>query len=478
MSVKKVYVLDTNVLLSNPDCLKESFEENDIVIPLTVLEELDNLKSKDGDKGYCARQALRQLESIRGEGNIHEGVTRNDLGSILKVVYMTNDERESYNKIGLSGNNDDVIIFTALKVQTLEKRKENGLKVIFVSNDTSARIKSSLLDIPAQFYKAGSASREAIDYTGYTNIELPLHFFGKFDEETDVFTPIRLPSKLTMEELGEYLDIDNFFQNEFLLISPDSYNDRMDKKEKKKLKAVYRLIGDTFVKRNLNSRNLYANVVGKNLEQSAGIDILLDDDIKVVALTGLAGSGKTLLSLATGLTKIFKEQDSRYEKIILLKPTVSVSDEIGFLPGNVEEKLSHYMGSYLDNFKTLRKLEIEHSKSAKAGDKFEELVASGKIEIESISFIRGRTFSDAIVIIDETQNLTQATVKTILTRVGENCKIILIGDILQIDRAYLSKFNNGLTYAIDKLKNQDFFGHIKFTQGVRSTVSRVCAELL
>ena len=205
----------------------------------------------------------------------------------------------------------------------------------------------------------------------------------------------------------------------------------MSKKETKKLKAVYRYNGQKLIKKSLQYKDVYGGVSGKNLEQSVALDILLDDKVKVVALNGPSGSGKTILSIATALTKIVKQKDTEYEKILLLKPTVSVSDDIGYLPGNVEDKLSHYMGSYMDNFKTLKKLETEHTKSSALT--FEEMKKKSMLEIESISFIRGRSISDCLIIVDEVQNLTQNVIKTILTRVGNNCRVIFSGDYRQSD---------------------------------------------
>lgn len=469
MSNKKIYVLDTNILLDNPDCIKESFDEHDIHIPLVVIEELDGLKKAQGDKGFCARQALRNIESLRKDFNISEGVPRNDLESMLYVTALSNEERDYYNNLGYNiDKNDDLIILTALKV----KKQFKDMPCYLISNDTNVRIKSSLLDIPAQFYKEGSVKKETLDHKGFKNVKLPIDFFGQYKEDTGAFAPRRLPARLERQDIEEYLE-EELLCNEFVLLSPE---DGLSKKESKKLKAVYRYNGERLIKKSLQYKDVYGDVSGQNLEQSVALDVLLDDDVKVVALNGPSGSGKTILSFATALTKLVKRKESEYEKIILLKPTVAVSDDIGFLPGNVEDKLSHYMGSYLDNFKTLKKLETESTKSTTKS--FEELKADGKIEIESISFLRGRSLSDCIIIVDEVQNLTQIVVKTILTRVGNNCKIILLGDPEQIDRPYLSKYNNGLSCLIEKLRGQDFFAHVKFLHGVRSQVSKISAELL
>jgi PhoH-like ATPase len=469
MSTKKVYVLDTNVLLDNPDCLTDSFEENDLVIPLTVIEELDGLKKSPGEVGYCARQALRIIEQLRKDQNIHEGVQRNEDGGTLKVIPLTNEEKNSYNNLGYKLDKaDDLIILTALKVQ----QDVGDLPCVLVSNDTSVRIKSSLLDIPAQFYKEGTVKKESLDYQGFKNVLLPLEFFGDIDDEGEFYAK-RLPLKIDLSDIEEFLEEDVVI-NEFLLLSPEDSS--IHKKKIKKLKAVYRYNGEKLVKKSLLSKDVYGGLSGKNLEQSCALDLLLDDSVKVVGLNGMSGSGKTILALGSALTKILKERDKDYEKLILLKPTVSVSDDIGFLPGNVEEKLSHYMGSYMDNFKILKKMETMTSKSTTMG--YEELKEKEMLEIESISFLRGRSLNDCIIIVDEVQNLTQIVVKTILTRVGNNCKIIFLGDPEQIDRPFLSKYNNGLSYLIEKLRGQSFFGHVKFIHGVRSEVSRIAAELL
>lgn len=471
--MKKTYVLDTNILLENPDCLIESFDDNDLIIPLTVIEELDNLKNSPGDTGYCSRQALRNIEKLRDGQNISKGVKRNEQGAMLSIITITPEEKIKYNEMGFKADKpDDAIILTAMKA--MDKIKD--MPVILISNDTSVRIKGSLLDIPTEFYKEGSVPRKTLEFTGFRNVHLPLDFFGEV--ENGKFVSKRTPQKLSVENIQSIKEIDPPIANEFLLISPEESDDILSKKERKKLKTVYRYTEGELIKKNLLQKNVYGGLSGKNLEQSVALDVLLDDSVKVVALSGPSGAGKTILAISSCLTKILKEPQLGYEKLILLKPTVSVSDEIGFLPGNVEEKLSKYMGSYMDNFKTLRKMDSVYTRSSSSEDTFEKLKEKGIIEIESISFLRGRSLSDCLIIADEVQNVTQTVIKTILTRVGENCKIILLGDTSQIDRPYLSKYNNGLSYAIDRLMGQEFFAHVKFVQGVRSIVSKVSAELL
>jgi len=474
--MKKIYVLDTNVLLEDPDCIIKGFEENDLVIPLTVTEELDNQKKGSDEIGYCARQTLRNIEAIRQNQNLNKWVERNEEGGRIKITCLTQAEKDRYNMMGFDMEKpDNVIITTAVKI----KEKYPKEKVILISNDISVRIKSSLLDVPSQIFKESLVKEATLEFTGYRDIEMPVEFFGEFDEETGKWSTRRALQKLPLEQLTKIKEIEHPVKNEFLLLSPDNKDDSFSKKERKKLKSVYRLEEDNILhKKNLIPKIVYGGISGKNLEQSVALDVLLDDAIKVVALSGPSGSGKTILSIAACLTKLLKEKNNNYEKLILLKPTVAVSDEMGFLPGSAEDKVSQYMGSYFDNFKTLRKLETIHTSSSGTQNTLEIMRENGIIEIESISYLRGRSLSDCLIIADETQNVTQIVIKTILTRVGENCKIILLGDTDQIDRPYLSKHNNGLSHAIERLKGQDFFAYVKFIHGVRSIVSKKSAELL
>jgi PhoH-like ATPase len=469
MSEKKIYVLDTNIILDNPDCITDSFEENDLVVPLVVLEELDNQKKINGEVGVCARRALRIIDSLIDGNNLTEGSKRNENGDLIKIEILTSEDISRWETLGFNvQKNDDLIILTALKTRD----KNEDKKCVLISNDNSVRIKSSLLDIPAQHYKEGTVKKESLEYKGFMTVTLPDSFFGEVDEASGEFIPKRIPNKIEFSQIEEYMEED-ITENEFVNIIPSEEN--LSKAIRKKLKSVYKYNDGLLVKKTFQHKGVYGGVSGKNLEQSAALDLLLDNDVSVVALNGLSGSGKTILSIASSVT-LMSEKASDYDKLILLKPTVSVSDDIGFLPGNVEEKLSHYMGSYMDNFKMLKKLELENNGST--GNSYDDLKEKEKIEIESISFLRGRSLNNCIIVVDEVQNLTQNVIKTILTRVGSNCKIILLGDPEQIDRPFLSKYNNGLSYLIEKFRGQSFFGHVKFVHGVRSEVSKIASELL
>ena len=465
----KNIVLDTNVLMSDPNCILTGFEENDLIIPLIVIEELDNNKTESSQRGYYARESLRNIESLKnGDGrHVNEGLKRNELGGLLKVVCLTKREMDHYNEPhGLNTLiKDNIIILTAMKVKAENPENET----VIVSNDTALRIKSSLLNIGAEFYKDSRIKKEFLEYQGYRNLELPLEFFGEFID--DRWVSKELPITIPLDEI----DIGDVIQNEFLLLYPAT-SCELRKKEIKKLKAVYRVEGNELLRRDLHFRGLYGDISGKNLEQSVAISALMEEKIKIVTLTGPAGSGKTILSEAVCLTKMFKGE-KKYDKIILLKPNIQVSKDIGFLPGSVQEKIAPYLNSFLDNFECLRKKEMEHTKTSKP-DTFDDLVKQGYIELECISFIRGRSLSDSLIILDEAQNIDRHVMKTVISRVGENSKIIILGDLSQIDTPFLNAENNGLSHLMKKFRGQEIYAHVSFIRGVRSEIAELAATLL
>jgi PhoH-like ATPase len=471
--MSKNFVLDTNVLLTDPRCIVEGFEENNLVIPLAVIEEVDGIKKEPQNRGYQAREVFRVLDQLIFDNetkNIRKGIKRNDLGGVISVVSLNEEDIKELNDFNFSmDKKDDMIVLTALKCT-----KEKEGKTIFVSNDTNARLKAIIHDLPTEIYKNSAIPKEVVDYKGYRTLKLPLSFFGsdvggKFEkrEHQDV---------LYLDDVG--LEEGEIAPNEFVLLEadPDGVNaDELSSRDLKKLKKVYRYMDGVLMHRDLKFKNLFGNIVGKNLEQSVGMDILMSDDIKVVTLSSPAGTGKTFLSLACALTKLL-EKNSKYEKIILVKPVVSVANEMGFLPGDVHSKLEPYMKSYIDNFETLRKMHHEGYKETTRT--FEEMIEDGQIEIEAISYIRGRSFQDCIIIVDEMQNVGSDVVKTILSRVGQNTLTICSGDPSQIDVSYLSKNNNGLSHLIRKFRGQEFFGHVSFVKCERSIVAEKSAELL
>lgn len=468
--MKKNFVLDTNVLLSDDKCVSKGFDDNHVIIPLSVIEELDNKKNDKSEVGYAAREVLRDIDSIKDRypnGNIKKGIIRNEKGGLLRIIPIAIGETKSLNKYYSLQKNDDYIILTALKVM----KESSSTPTILVTNDKAMKMKALMSDLQTEVYKTSMVNKEFLDYSGYRTSILPLDFFGEFINGEWKLNEI--PDTCTPEELN----VEDPVANEFVLLDvSDEDKEKLVKKDIKKLKAIYRYKGGSYVKRDMNFRGLYGNVSGRNLEQSCALDLLMDDDVKVVSLRGNAGSGKTFLALSTLLTRILKDKNSKYDKIILLKPTVSISQDIGFLPGTADEKLNPFIRSFVDNFEVLRKKEVVHNKTSTKS--FEELKEDGKIEIECISFLRGRSLNDCLIIADELQNVSHAVVKTILSRVGENTKIVALGDIDQIDVPYLSKFSNGLSHLGKKFRGQDIFGHITLVKSERSAVASLAAELL
>ena len=480
---KKNFILDTNILMDDPKCVSNGFDDNNIIIPLEVIQELDGIKKDKGNRGYSARAVLRSLDNIIDSKDLaSRGVERNEKGGLLRIVYLTKAEVEKYTSLGYkTDNNDDLIVLSALKVKEREDKKpeKDRLKTVFVSNDYAARIKSVAYDITTEVFKKTRISDEFLEYNGYRTVYMPIAFFGSLPEKGK-FKAHVLPDAIDKQEMG--LTSKEIVPNEFLLLEADPEDEnysRLTKNELKHIKAVYRFKGDLkkgeFIKRTLQHKDLYGKISGKNLEQSCAIDLLMDDDINVVTMRSPAGGGKTFLSLAVALTKL-KDSRNSYEKIIFLKPTVTVADEIGFLPGSAEDKLGPYMNSFVDNLKTLKKMNTMGNKET--CDSYETMIKDGKIELECISFIRGRSLNDCIIISDENQNVDHGVIKTILSRVGHNCKIICLGDVDQIDVPYLNKHNNGLSHLIKKFKGQDVYGHISLNKCERSKVSELAGKLL
>jgi PhoH-like ATPase len=470
--MSKNFVLDTNVLLTDPKCITEGFDENNLVIPLAVIEEVDNIKKESQNRGYQAREVFRILDNLifqSKDKNVRRGISRNDLGGILRIVSMNEDDVKELNDFNFAmDKKDDLIVLTALKCV-----KEMEGKTVFVSNDTNARLKAIIHDLPTEIYKNSAIPREAVEYNGYRTLNLPLSFFGT--EVEGKFEQREHQDVLYLDDVG--LSEDDIAPNEFILIEVDQeeLSDELTNRDLKKLKKVYRYMDGVLMYRDLKFKNLFGSITGRNLEQSVGMDILMSEEIKVVTLSSPAGTGKTFLSMACAMTKLL-EKGSQYEKIILVKPVVSVANDMGYLPGDVSSKLEPFMKSYIDNFETLRKSHHEGYKETTKS--FEDMVEDGKIEVEAISYIRGRSFNDCIIIVDEMQNVGSDVVKTILSRVGQNTLIICSGDPSQIDVSYLSKNNNGLAHLIRKFRGQEFYGHISFVKCERSEVSAAAAELL
>tara|TARA_B100001564_G_scaffold270653_1_gene232264 strand:+ start:3839 stop:5155 length:1317 start_codon:yes stop_codon:yes gene_type:complete len=436
---KKTYVLDTSVYLTDSNCIN-SFQNNDIVIPLKVLEEIDKHKKRQDSVGSQARSIIRKLDSLRDKGSLSKGVRIEKGFGIVRV--------SSYNPLCLPDDldledSDNQIIATALSEQETAPKSR---KVVVVSRDINMRVKCDALGLLTEDYQAEQVVENSDGlYTGRCEILVDEQQIDKFYAGEEIFI-----------EHSEHL----LYPNQFVMLISSSN----DKKT-----ALARFIGyNTPLRKIVKSNQSIWNTNPRNKEQQFAFELLMDTKVPVVTLVGKAGSGKTLLALAAGLEQTFGS-NSQYKKIVVTKPVEPVGKDIGFLPGSMEEKMMPWLAPIQDNLQFL----MGDDKAT-----LELYMEKGQIEVEAMTFIRGRSISNAFIVIDEVQNMTQHEIKTVLTRVGENTKIILTGDIEQIDNVYIDATNNGLSYVVERLKEEQLTGHVTLLKGERSRVATIAATKL
>jgi len=437
--VAKSFVLDTNVLLHNPKALF-SFADNEVVIPIDVLEELDKFKSENTDKGRHAREVARQLDRLRVKGTLAEGVGLEETGGTIRIEMKSELAAES-------GLHEDIADNRILSVA--HRLKDAGRTVVFVSKDINGRIKADALGIKAMDFEKQKVNFDEF-YLGWRRGLVP-------GASVDAFYKDR---RLELPE-GDY------HPNEFLLLTDegDEKHTALARLSKKDGAAVGLHFDEPKV----------WGVSARNLEQEMTLELLLDDKVKLVTLVGQAGTGKTLLALAAGLEKVIN--DHAYEKLLVSRPIMPLGQDIGFLPGTKDEKLEEWMNPIFDNLKylmTTRRME----KQTSIDKMIEKLIDGRVVELEALTYIRGRSIPRQFLIVDEAQNLTPHEVKTIISRVGEGSKMVMTGDPYQIDNPYLDSSSNGLTYTAERLKDQDLCGHVMLTKSERSTLASLAAELL
>ena len=437
--MKKIFVLDTNVLLNNPRAIF-SFEENEVIIPLAVLEEIDNLKTKGSDLGYNARETSRLLEELRNQGDLDKGV-KLEAGGVLKIVI----NGELRLPKGLSSSKmDNRIISTAIDI--MEKNPDR--KVIMVSDDINLRLICDAYGLRAEEHSSSRLKEEQI-YTGFRELSVNSKLIDKLFSE----------NKLAIEELNQ-IDNESFYPNEFLQLSSG---------DKHKNTALTRFDGENLVPLKYNDKQP-AKIRSRNREQQLAMELLLDDQIKLATISGKAGTGKTLLAIAAGLSKVVDE--SIYKKLLVVRPVMPMGKDIGYLPGDKEEKMVPWMQPIFDNLEFI----VHRNKDSKYA--YEKLLNSKLIQIEALTYIRGRSVPEQYIIVDEAQNLSLHEVKTIVTRAGENTKLVFTGDPYQIDNPYLNFHKNGLNYLAHKFHDQKISGHIMLKQGERSKLAEIASKLL
>lgn len=437
----KLFVLDTNVILHDASCLR-NFEENNVAVPITVLEELDQFKKGNGDINLQAREFLRQLDHLTGDLLSPEGASLGpSLGSIRVVLCQPLDRRLSDTL--LRDTPDHRILNTALHLRD----QQPATRVILVSKDTNLRMKAKAFGLPAQDYHSDKVESFDKLYTGKRIIEnIDSEQISQFYANGGV-----VPAALVPE-------VEQAIANEYFVLRNGS----------KSVLATYQA-GDRSLAR-VDKTTIYG-ISPRNAEQSFAIKALMNDDITLVTLAGKAGTGKTLLALASAL-----ECRARYRQILLARPVVPLSNrDLGYLPGDVSAKLDPYMQPLYDNLNVIRHQFDESDPSAQRIQKMLELE---KLVISPLAYIRGRSLQRIFFIVDEAQNLTPHEVKTIITRAGAGTKIVFTGDIHQIDHPYLDALSNGLSYLISRMVGQSLYAHITLERGERSRLADLASDLL
>lgn len=444
--MKKIYVLDTNVLLQDPNAIF-AFEDNEVIIPAVVLEEIDSKKRNADELGRNARQVSRLLDNLRNKGRLHDGIELDNGGS-LKVEL----NHRSFNKmqdVFAEITNDNRILAVALNYHMEEQEEIEPRPVIMVSKDTLVRIKADVLGLPAQDYLTDRIVSGASDmYAGYLTVHAHPSVIDEFYTYRHLnVSTLGLGYQLHPHEFVILRDELGTSKSALLKVNSDG----------KRLEPLYM------------SNDPVWGIAARNAQQRMALELLLSDDIPLVTLTGKAGTGKTLLTLAAGLMKV--EDERKYKKLLIARPVVPMGKDIGYLPGEKDEKLRPWMQPIYDNLEFL-------FDTKKQGDIDKILAGLGSIQVEALTYIRGRSIPGQFIIIDEAQNLSKHEVKTIVSRVGEGSKIVLLGDPEQIDHPYLDASSNGLTYVVERFKQEGVAGHVTLERGERSHLAQLAADLL
>jgi len=438
-SSKKVFVLDTNVLLHDPQAIFR-FQEHDIVIPIVVIEEIDNFKKDQTEIGRNARSVSRQLDKLRQKGSLSQGVQL-EMGGSLKIDLMAHADI-GYFTLDRSKADNQIL---ASARELLKTRKE---KVVLVTKDTNLRIKADAAGLQAEDYTTDKVEMDGL-YTGTAQWETDsvqidlLHQGGLIPEENNPLQPNQFVTLL-----------DRTNENHRALGRFHASDGRIHPLKRMEVPPW--------------------GIKPRNREQQFALDLLLDDSVQVVTLLGKAGTGKTLLAIAAGLQQVVDEE--RFNKLLVSRPVMPMGRDLGFLPGDVEEKLRPYMQPIFDNldFIVSANTEMRRRSSMTVG----QLQEGAYLSVEPLTYIRGRSIPNQYIIVDEAQNLTPHEIKTILTRAGDGTKIVLTGDHHQIDNPYVDSSTNGLSYLAEHFKHLDIAGHVTLTKGERSRMAELASNLL
>ena len=434
----KTFVIDTNVLLHNPNALF-AFADNHVVIPMMVLEELDKFKSANNELGSNSREVARSLDRLRLKGSLRDGIATPQGGRVQVLI--------PYDEIAgmLPGVNDNRILGCA------QLLKREGKNVFFISKDINARVKADALGIPSEDFENQKINVDEL-YNGWV----------RFEREASRIKQLSVMESIAPDDLEPGLGA-KLNANQFVLAQEGDDDDlAVLFSYNATTKKLHRLDGD--------SPQLFG-VGPRSQEQRMAFELLLDDRIKLVTLVGQAGTGKTLLALACGLAKVI--HDERYKKLLVSRPIMPLGNDIGYLPGTKDEKLSHWMGPIFDNLHFLLA-----SEERDPDEVIKRLIQEESITMEALTYIRGRSISKQYLIVDEAQNLTPHEIKTIISRAGQDTKVVLTGDPHQIDNPYLDASSNGLTYVVERMRGQTLAGHVTLLKSERSELAGIAANLL
>ena len=438
--MKKYFVLDTNVLLHDVGSLF-AFEDNDVIIPIVAIEELDRFKKDLNEIGRNARQVSRILDNLRSKGPLYKGIGLETGGTIR--VFIPSDRTNHLPPELILDKADNQILSVAMELKDLDEEP-----VVLVTKDTNLRIKADAIGVTARDYETDRVEISEL-YEGITQL------------------------KVSKEQ------IDNFYQNGSLKVDPTGRYPHegfilVDKTDEKH-SALGKYENGSIVPLNLSLDPVWS-LYPRNAEQRVALDLLLDDSIKLLSLAGKAGTGKTLLALAAGLQKTIDE--SIYSRLLVSRPIFPLGKDIGYLPGDIEEKLTPWMQPIFDNLELIFAATGKQKVKREGKHRYKELMDQGVLELEPLTYIRGRSIPNQYLIIDEAQNLTPHEIKTIITRAGENTKIVITGDPYQIDNPYIDSSSNGLSYVVERFKGEEIAGHVTLTKGERSKLAEVATNLL
>jgi len=442
--LKKTFVLDTSVILYDPQSIFR-FEENDVVIPITVLEEIDRFKKDLTETGRNARQFSRYLDETRKKGPLENGVTIGKGGKLFVDLFP--DASKHLPTVLSSSVNDHLIMAVALKIHHDQPQQP----VVFVTKDVNLRVKADACGLNSVDFESNRVNIEEL-YSGVTHFEVPGNVVKNFKEQK------RFPMKEA-----------DLFANTYVQLT--------DQKDPENQASGRYTAPDGVIVSIEQPQEGVWGIKARNLEQEFVIDALLNENIRLVTLVGKAGTGKTLLAIACGLQKTI--DDSKYHKLLVSRPIFPLGKDIGYLPGEIEDKLNPWMQPIFDNIDYIVSFASDEKPSKRGSRKaWEELIHQGMLQIEPLTYIRGRSLAYQYLIVDEAQNLTPHEIKTIITRAGEGTKVVLTGDCYQIDNPYVDSSNNGLTYIVERFKGEPIASHITLTKGERSELSELATNLL